>query len=296
MRWKGRRQSDNVEDRRAQGGGAGMKIGGLAIILVLAGLFIGGDFGKLLSDLGTTQMQQGGGASTPFQPTPEEEELVKFVKVVLADTEDIWNEQFRKLGKAYKEPKLILFRGRVRSACGVAGAQVGPFYCPGDQQVYIDLSFYKTLRDQLGAGGDFAQAYVIAHEVGHHVQNLLGTSDRLHRARALVSQGRMTQSQYNELSVRLELQADFYAGLWAHHAQKRFDILERGDVDEAMNAAKKIGDDALQRRSGGEVRPDSFTHGTSRQRQIWFRHGLTTGDIRQGDTFDDAHFRQVEGR
>ena len=293
MRWKGRRQSDNVEDRRARGGGAGAKIGGLAIILLLAGMFIGGDFGKLLSDIGTSQMQQGGssGPSEPFNPTPEEEELVAFVKTVLADTEDVWHEQFRKLGKSYKEPKLVLFRGSVRSACGVAGAQVGPFYCPADHQIYIDLSFYKTLREQLGAGGDFAQAYVIAHEVGHHVQNLLGTSDRLHRAR-----GRVSKTEYNQLSVRLELQADFYAGLWAHHADKKADILERGDVQEAMNAAAKIGDDALQRRSGGGVRPDSFTHGTSRQRQIWFRHGLQTGDIRQGDTFDESHFRRVEGR
>ncbi len=293
MRWKGRRQSDNVEDRRAQGGGAGIKIGGLAIILLLAGMFIGGDFGKFLSDIGTSQMQQGGSSSSgaEFKPTPEEEELVAFVKTVLADTEDIWHDQFRKLGKTYKEPRLVLFRGQVRSACGVAGAQVGPFYCPADQQIYIDLSFYKTLRDQLGAGGDFAQAYVIAHEVGHHVQNLLGTSDRLHRAR-----GRVSKSEYNQLSVRLELQADFYSGLWAHHAQKRFNILERGDVEEAMNAAAKIGDDALQRRSGGGVRPDSFTHGSSRQRQIWFRHGLQTGDLRQGDTFDERHFRSVEGR
>ena len=294
MRWKGRRQSDNVEDRRAKGpAGAGMKIGGLAIILLIAGMFIGGDFGKLLSDIGTSQMQNqpSGGSSAPFNPTPEEEELVKFVKTVLADTEDVWHEQFRKFGKQYKEPRLVLFRGSVRSACGVAGAQVGPFYCPADQQIYIDLSFYKTLRDELGAGGDFAQAYVIAHEVGHHVQNLLGTSDQLHRAR-----GRVSKTEYNQLSVRLELQADFYSGLWAHHAQRRWNILEKGDIEEAMNAAKKIGDDALQRRSGGGVRPDSFTHGTSRQRQIWFRQGLQTGDIRQGDTFDESHFRRVEGR
>ena len=293
MRWRNQRRSDNVEDRRAKGpAGAGLKLGGLAIILVLAGMFIGGDFGQLLTGIGTSQMQQGGSTpSAPFEPTAEEQELVEFVRTVLALTEDVWHAEFRKLGKTYEEPKLVLFRGSVRSACGVAGAQVGPFYCPGDKQIYIDLSFYKTLREELGAGGDFAQAYVIAHEVGHHVQNLLGTSQKLHRL-----QGRVSKAEYNQASVRLELQADFYAGLWAHHAQERAAILEQGDIEEAMNAAKRIGDDALQRRAGGAVRPDSFTHGTSRQRQIWFRHGLRTGDIREGDTFDESHFRSVEGR
>ncbi len=291
MRWKGRRQSTNVEDRRARGG-AGAKIGGLAIILLLAGMFIGGDFGAFLSQMGQSQMQnQSSAPSGEFKPTPEEEELVAFVKTVLAYTEDVWNAQFRGIGKRYEEPTLVLFRGAVDSACGRAGASVGPFYCPADEQIYIDLSFFQTLRDQLGAGGDFAQAYVIAHEVGHHVQNLLGTSAKLHRAR-----GRVSKTEYNQLSVRLELQADFYAGLWAHHADKAAGILEGGDIEEAMNAAKKIGDDALQRRSGGAVRPDSFTHGSSRQRMIWFRHGLKTGAVRQGDTFDEAHFRRVEGR
>ncbi|MDF1700309.1 MAG: zinc metallopeptidase [Planctomycetota bacterium] len=293
MRWKGRRQSDNVEDRRAKGPARkAAGIGGLALILVIASMFIKGDFGKLLGDIGRAQMEKpaASGPAEPFNPTQEEQELAAFIKTVLAYTEDVWNAEFRKLGKKYQEPTLVLFRGSVQSACGVAGAQVGPFYCPADNQVYIDLSFYKTLREQLGAGGDFAQAYVVAHEVGHHVQNLLGASDRLHRAR-----GKVSQVEYNRLSVRLELQADFYAGLWAHHAQKRDNILERGDIEEAMNAAKKIGDDALQRRSGGAVRPDSFTHGTSEQRRTWFELGLRTGDIRQGDTFDEAHFRRVNG-
>lgn len=294
MRWKNSRRSENVEDRRAQGpSGAGMKIGGLAIILLLAGMFIGGDFGKLLTGIGQSQMQQGGtsGPSKPFEPTPAEQEQVEFVKSVLAMTEDVWEAEFRKLGKRYEKPTLVLFRGAVRSACGVQGAQVGPFYCPGDKKVYIDLSFFKTLKDQLGAGGDFAQAYVIAHEVGHHVQNLLGTSARVHRLR-----GRASDVEQNAASVRLELQADFYAGLWAHHAQARWSVLEGGDIEEAMNAAKRIGDDALQKRAGGAVRPESWTHGSSRQRQIWFRHGFRTGDVRQGDTFDDAHFRAVESR
>ncbi|MDA1194825.1 MAG: zinc metallopeptidase [Planctomycetota bacterium] len=293
MRWKGRRQSGNVEDRRAQGPSRGAAIGGLGIVLLLAGLFIGGDFGKFLSDMGQAQMQGGGtsGPSTPFEATPEEEELVAFVKTVLATTEDVWNAEFRKLGKAYKEPKLVVFRGSVKSACGVAGAQVGPFYCPGDHQIYIDLSFYKTLRDELGAGGDFAQAYVIAHEVGHHVQNLLGDSERLHQSR-----GRVSQSEYNALSVRLELQADFYAGLWAHQAERLGPMLESGDLEEALNAAQRIGDDALQRRGGGSVRPDSFTHGTSAQRKAWFEHGFRTGDVSAGDTFNDRIYNQVNPR
>ncbi len=294
MRWKGGRQSRNVEDRRAKGPvGKGAAIGGLGIVLLLAGMFIGGDFGKLLSDLGQSQMQtpSSSGPATPFEPTAEEEELVAFTKTVLAYTEDVWNTEFRKLGKRYQEPVLVIFRGKVQSACGVAGAQVGPFYCPGDNKLYIDLSFYKTLREELGAGGDFAQAYVIAHEVGHHVQNLLGASKRLHDAR-----GRVSKVEYNRLSVRLELQADFYAGLWAHHAQATASILESGDIQEAMNAAKKIGDDALQRRGGGGVRPDSFTHGTSAQREAWFRHGFNTGDIRAGDTFDERNFQRVNPR
>jgi hypothetical protein len=192
----------------------------------------------------------------------------------------VWNEQFSQMGQAYEEPTLVLFTDEVNSACGMAGAAMGPFYCPGDRQVYIDLGFYDLLRQRLGAGGDFAQAYVIAHEVGHHVQNLLGISDQVHQAR-----GRMNERDYNALSVRLELQADFYAGLWAHHAQRMNQVLEPGDIEEALGAASAIGDDRLQMQAEGRVVPDAFTHGTSEQRVRWFTRGFETGDIREGDTF-----------
>ena len=294
MRWRGRERSRNVEDIRAQGparGGGGLAIGGgLGLVIAIVVLLMGGD---------PTSILQGGGGSSgtqaeapPFRPTAEEQELVEFVSVVLKDTEDIWHEQFRLLGKRYDEPGLVIFRGSVDAGgCGLAGAGVGPFYCPATKKLYIDLSFFGTLRDRLGAGGDFAQAYVIAHEVGHHVQNLLGQSDAMNRAR-----GRVSETEYNKLSVRLELQADFYAGLWAHHAERSKQILERGDIEEAMNAASKIGDDALQRKSQGHVVPDSFTHGTSAQRMAWIRHGLQTGDIRQGNTFDDRIYDAVNPR
>ena len=294
MRWKGRRRSTNVDDRRAQGpAGRGLAIGGgLGLVLILAAMFIGGDLGKLLGEIGQSSLQNKGTTTQgEFKPTPEEEETVARILTVLADTEDVWHAEFRKLGKAYAEPTLVLFRGSVKSACGVAGSQVGPFYCPADKQVYIDVSFFQMLEKQLGAGGDFAQAYVLAHEIGHHVQNLLGTSDRLHSAR-----GRVGEPEYNRLSVRLELQADFYAGLFTHHAQQATGFLERGDLEEAINAAQKIGDDALQRRGGGEVRPDSFTHGSSQQRMAWFQRGFETGDLRAGDTFDDAVFNRVSPR
>ncbi len=290
MRWRGRKKSKNVKDIRAQGPsrGGGLAIGGgLGLVIAIVVLLMGGDPTAILTG-------GGGGTTTqraPFEPTAEEERLVEFVKVVLKDTEDVWHEQFRQLGKRYEEPTLVLFRGSVQSGCGFAGAQMGPFYCPADKHIYIDLSFYKTLRDKLGAGGDFAQAYVIAHEVGHHVQNLLGQSGRVHRMR-----GRVSETEQNKLSVRLELQADFYAGLWAHHAHRTKNILETGDLEEAVNAAEKIGDDALQRRSQGRVVPDSFTHGTSAQRMAWFRHGVRTGDIRQGDTFNDRLFESINPR
>jgi predicted metalloprotease len=280
MRWTGGRRSDNVEDqrgRRAQrfavSGGAGV------IIIAIIAMLLGVDPRQLL-DPGA-----GGGAPAPAPagggaPDPNDK-LADFVSVILADTEDTWTELFRGQGKTYQAPKLVLFTGAVQSACGFADAAVGPFYCPADRKVYIDLAFYRDLRDRLGAPGDFAQAYVIAHEIGHHVQNLLGISDRVHAAR-----GRVGEAEYNQLSVRLELQADFFAGVWAHHADRARQILEEGDVEEGLNAASAIGDDRLQKQARGYVTPDSFTHGTSAQRVRWFRRGLQTGDMSQGDTFN----------
>jgi predicted metalloprotease len=287
MRWQGRRGSQNVEDIRGQGGGlaGGGKVmgGGLGmLVIVLIVWLLGGDPMSLLS-----QMSQQGGSGAPSssietrQPrSAEEQETAQFVSVVLADTEEVWHDVFQKLGGNYQEPKLILFSRQVRSGCGAASSEMGPFYCPADQNVYIDLSFFDTMKHELGASGDFAHAYVIAHEVGHHVQKLLGTSDKVAQLR-----GRVSQEEYNKYSVRLELQADFYAGMWARHAQEKFDILEKGDLDEALNAALAIGDDTLQRKAQGRVVPAAFTHGTSEQRARWFKKGYETGDIRQGDTF-----------
>ncbi len=289
MRWRSGRRSQNVEDRRGQGPagrrGPGIKLGGGVggiVILLLALVILGPERAlQLIGDNGGP----GGGpveqVSVDRQPDPAQDDLADFVHVVLATTEDVWNEQFRKMGKVYEEPILVLFDDVVDSACGTTDAAVGPFYCPGDHKLYIDLQFYNDLKNQLGAPGDFAQAYVIAHEVGHHVQNLLGVSNYVHAQR-----GRLSDVEYNQLTVRLELQADFYAGVWAHHADKAEQILERGDIDEALNAASAIGDDRLQRRARGYVTPDSFTHGTSDQRQRWFRKGYLTGDITQGDTFN----------
>jgi uncharacterized protein len=281
MLWKGRRESSNVEDRRGMTGGKMAVGGGLGgiVILVLA-LLLGGDPRQILEQL---PQQQNPGTTTSRPTNPEEEELRKFVGVVLAETEDVWNDLFQQLGRQYREPTLVLFKDRVDSACGIAGSAVGPFYCPADEKVYIDLSFFDELNRRFGAPGDFAQAYVVAHEVGHHVQKLVGTSDRVNALRA-----RMGEAQGNQLSVRLELQADFLAGVWAHHAQKR-GLLEAGDIEEALNAASAIGDDRLQRQSQGYVVPDSFTHGSSEQRIRWFRKGFETGDIRQGDTFNAAN-------
>jgi predicted metalloprotease len=280
MRWREGRQSTNVEDRR--GMGTGVAVGGGLGGLLLVGLILlmGGDPSAIL------QSSPPSGSSAPA--SAEEEELAKFVSTVLADTEDVWKEQFQRIGRAYEEPKLVLFRGRVQSACGFASAAVGPFYCPPDQKVYIDLAFFEELKRRFGAPGDFAQAYVIAHEIGHHVQTLLGTSDKVHAAQKGAS-----KVEANRLSVRLELQADFLAGLWAHHAQRTRQILDPGDIEEALRAANAIGDDALQKQAQGHVVPDSFTHGTSAQRAAWFRHGFTTGDLSQGDTFDDAHFQRI---
>jgi predicted metalloprotease len=278
MRIEGQRESSNVEDRR--GMRPGMMVGGggiLSLIVVVVALFLGVDPRPLLQQ---TQQQGQVQQQGPIQSTPEEEALKKFVSVVLADTEDVWGKLFSSAGKQYQQPTLVLFRGAVQSACGGASSAVGPFYCPADQKLYIDLDFYEQLRKQLHSPGDFAQAYVIAHEVGHHVQNQLGLTRKVDQQR-----GRVSEAEYNRLSVRLELQADFFAGVWAHHAQKMRNALEPGDIEEAMNAAKNIGDDALQRQSQGEVVPDSFTHGTSAQRMRWFMKGFNTGDINQGDTF-----------
>ena len=277
MLWQGRRESDNVEDQRRSGGGriaVGGGIGG--VILVVAYLLLGGDPAALVDSQPQSQVSQPG----QIEGDAPRDEASKFVAVVLADTEDAWHELFRKMGRPYEEPKLVLFTNQTRSGCGFASGASGPFYCPEDQRVYIDLGFYRMLHERFGAPGDFAQAYVIAHEVGHHVQKLLGISDRVQAAR-----GRVSETEYNQLSVRLELQADFFAGVWAHYADRAKHVVEAGDIDEALRAASVIGDDNLQRRSRGYVVPESFTHGTSEQRVRWFRKGYETGDVRQGDTF-----------
>jgi len=282
MQWRGRRQSGNVDDQRGSGGGGGfgglpIKGGiGIVIVIVVIGLITGQNPLSLLQQI---PMDSGPSVSqsTPYQSTPEEQELVDLVGVVLADTEDVWN----KLLDDYREPHLTIFNGTVQSSCGNADASTGPFYCSADERVYIDLSFYTELESRFNAPGDFAQAYVIAHEVGHHVQHLLGIIDKVHEMK-----GQLSEAEYNKLSVKLELQADFLAGVWAHHADAMFNIIEAGDFDEAMNAASAIGDDRLQKQAQGYVVPDSFTHGTSAQRQRWFRKGYETGDINQGDTFN----------
>lgn len=291
MKWEGNRESDNVEDARGSasgrlpggvrlGGGRGIGLGTIAVALV-AGWIFGINPLTILGalsggDLGGAPVQ-----SAPAGRPPADDTMARFVSVVLADTEDVWRAQFRQMGATYQEPKLRLFRGSEPTACGMGQAAMGPFYCPGDQKVYIDLSFYETLRTQLGAPGDFAQAYVIAHEVGHHVQNLMGITAKVEEARR-----RMSETQANAVSVRLELQADCFAGVWAHHAQQARQILEQGDVEEGLNAASRIGDDALQRQSSGTVRPESFTHGSSAQRVRWFKTGLQSGSVQQCNTFE----------
>jgi uncharacterized protein len=277
MRWQTGRQSANVEDRRAVGGPLVIGGGITSVVILLVVVLLGGDPRALLQQMG----QQQNAAVAPGEINPEEEELARFVSVVLADTEDVWDGLFREQGRTYQHPKLVLFSRTVPSACGQASASSGPFYCPADDKVYIDLSFYQEMKERFRAPGDFAQAYVIAHEVGHHVQNQLGINDKVQSLR-----GRVSETEYNQLSVRLELQADFFAGVWAHHAHEARNILEEGDVEEALNAASAIGDDRLQKESQGYVVPDSFTHGTSAQRARWFRKGLETGDMKQGDTFN----------
>ena len=286
MRWRRGRRSDNIEDRRAQGGqgrrGGGLPIGGggvgMIVVALAAAYFLGVGPSVILNQ--GLQGQTGGGASPSYVPNAEEEQLAEFISVVLADTEDTWHALFKKQGGQYQEPKLVLFSGSVQSACGFAKAAMGPFYCPGDRKVYIDLSFYEDLRRRHGAPGDFAQAYVVAHEIGHHVQTLLGISQQVHQARSRVS-----KAEGNQLSVRQELQADCFAGLWAHHAQRTRQILEQGDLEEAMQAATAIGDDRLQKQARGYVTPESFTHGTSAQRVRWFKVGLKHGDLDTCNTF-----------
>ncbi|HEY6217750.1 MAG TPA: neutral zinc metallopeptidase [Pyrinomonadaceae bacterium] len=278
MLWRGQRQSTNIEDRRGFSGGRVAVGGGLgSLLLLVLALIFGVDPRQLLqqpTDSPPAQVQ------TSRPQTAQEDELKQFVAVVLAKSEDVWTEVFRENGRQYRDPTLVLFTDRVQSACGMAGAAVGPFYCPGDEKVYIDLAFYEQLRREFQAPGDFAQAYVVAHEVGHHVQKLLGISERVD-----AMQGRVSETQANQLSVRLELQADFFAGVFARHVQNE-GLLEAGDIEEALRAASAVGDDQIQRRTAGYVVPDSFTHGTSAQRLRWFKKGYDTGDIRQGDTFN----------
>lgn len=296
MRWKGRRISTNVEDRR---GGGAAKAGGISIlgliVAFVAWKFFGVDPQMAYQATKSVTQQQQVSDQAPQQLTPEQEEASEFVGTVLADTEDTWSPIFKQLGGTYTPPKLVMFSGAIRSGCGTAQAAMGPFYCPADQKVYIDTAFFKEMRQQMGISGeqnqtelsrqdqagDFAQAYVIAHEVGHHVQNLLGISSQVQQAQ---SQGSRTQG--NQLSVRLELQADCFAGIWANHNQQRTQFLEQGDIEEAMDAAQKIGDDYLQKQATGQVVPDSFTHGTSQQRMHWFQVGLKTGDLNQCNTFE----------
>jgi len=272
---KGRRASSNVEDRRGSrakglvGGGIG------TIILVVLYALLGGDPSAIIGNLQSNNSQ----ISTPYQETAQEQELREFASVVLAETEDVWTALFRQQGARYVEPTLVLYTDTVTSACGTAASSAGPFYCPGDQKVYLDLSFYNDLQTQFQAPGDMAMAYVIAHEVGHHVQYQMGTLQEVQSLR-----GRVSQTQYNQYSVRLELQADYYAGVWAHYAE-RTNLLEPGDIEEALNAASAVGDDRIQKKYQGEVEPDTFTHGTSEQRQRWFMKGYQTGTLEGGDTF-----------
>lgn len=277
MRWRDQRQSSNVDDQRGVSG-RGLAVGGGLGSLLLIGLALlfGVDPRNFL-DTGLQQTAPGTQSSRPL--SPKEEELKQFTAVILGSTEDVWNDIFRRSGQQYREPKLTLFTDQVRSACGNASAATGPFYCPADERVYLDLAFFDELRTRFQSPGDFAQAYVIAHEVGHHLQQMLGTMDKVNAA-----QKRMSEAQANQLSVRLELQADFYAGVWAYYAQKK-GLLESGDMEEALRAATAIGDDRLQKEAQGYVVPDSFTHGTSEQRVRWFRKGFESGDMRQGDTF-----------
>jgi predicted metalloprotease len=282
MDLSGRRKSTNVEDRRSSGGKiAGFGIGG-AIIAALIALFMGGNpsqVSEVIQQLGSQNAQ-----TEQYVPTPEEEQLKDFAEKILASTEDVWAAQFKKMGKTYKAPKMVLFHGSVQSGCGQASSAMGPFYCSADECVYLDLDFFNEMPKSLGAGGDFAYAYVIAHEVGHHVEHLLGILDEAHS-----NMSRVSETEKNKISVRIELLADFYAGVWGYHENKMFGSLEDGDLEEAINAAQKIGDDYLQKNARGYATPESFTHGTSAQRMKWLKKGLSTGDMSKGDTFSISY-------
>lgn len=283
MLWQGRRESSNVDDRRGIGGPVAVGGGIVGVIVLLLNFLLGGN-----ADTSQLPLPGAGGQSQQLSPEQQQAEDLRasFAKTILAETEDVWTNLFRKAGATYQPTRMVLFRDGVQTACGSASSDSGPFYCPADQQVYLDVSFFQELQERFQAAGDFASAYVIAHEVGHHVQYLLGTSDQVARMRQ-----RMSQEEYNQVSVRVELQADFYAGVWAHYEQqlKRADgrnVIEPGDIEEALNAANAIGDDRLQKQAQGYVRPDLFTHGTSAQRMYWFKKGYETGDMAQGDTFN----------
>ena len=284
MRLTGRRESSHVDDRRRSGGGkkAGMGIGGLVVAALVVWLMGGNPLSVLTqADLGSMITQQSGGT---YEPNAEEEALAKFSSQILAGTEDVWAKEFKKMGKTYQPPRLVLFTGSVQSGCGGASSSMGPFYCSADQSVYIDLSFFTQMKKQLGADGDFAYAYVIAHEVGHHVQYLLGILDSAHQ-----QMSRVSEKESNRISVRLELQADYFAGIWAYHDNQMFNSLENGDIEEGLNVASKIGDDYLQKQAQGYTVPDAFNHGTSAQRVRWLRKGLNSGDVNGADTFSPAY-------
>ena len=284
MRLDGRRESSNVDDRRRRGGGkkAGIGIGGLVIVALITWMMGGNPLSVLTqADLGDMLTEQSGGS---YEPSAQEEALAKFSKQILAGTEDVWTQEFKKMGRTYRAPRLVLFHGSVQSGCGGASSQMGPFYCSADESVYIDLSFFSEMKQQLGADGDFAYAYVIAHEVGHHVQHLLGILDNAHQ-----QMSRMSEKESNRISVRLELQADFLAGIWAYHDNRMFNSLEDGDIEEGLNVASKIGDDYLQKQAQGYTVPDAFNHGTSAQRVRWLRKGLNSGNVNEGDTFSQSY-------
>ncbi len=277
MLWRGRSGSSNVEDRRGMSAGGIATGGGLVgLVVYLLYSFLGGDPSQL-PDMNAMQS----GKEMTAEQSASEDTMAQFVSVVLAETETIWGEVFAKNGMQYQPPKLVLFRGQVQSGCGNAGAESGPFYCPADQKLYIDLSFYEELKNRFNASGDFAMAYVIAHEVGHHIQYLLGTSEKMQRLRE-----RLGEKEYNKYSVKLELQADYYAGVWAHYADKQNHIVEPGDIEEALNAASAVGDDNIQKQTRGTIVPDAFTHGTSEQRRTWFYNGYNFGDLDHGNTFE----------
>ena len=284
MRLTGRRESSNVEDRRGRsGGGVGKSLGiGGIIVVGLITLLMGGDLGDVFNNVSQMGFQEP--TESTYTPTAEDEELAKFTRQILAGTEDVWTQEFKKMGKTYRAPRLVMFTDAVQSGCGGATSSTGPFYCSADQTVYIDLSFFKNMKRSLGADGDFAYAYVIAHEVGHHVQYLLGILGEAHS-----QMQQMSQKEANRMSVRLELQADFLAGIWAHQDNEMFGSLEDGDIEEGINAASKIGDDYLQKKAQGYTVPDSFNHGTSAQRMRWLKKGITTGDVQQGDTFSQSY-------